>query len=154
MYQMMPFLETRVLPDAGGPSESPMTSLVSVRGSMTALGTANHLLRIDVTNKGSAPTLADVQLDLDGYRVMGLPALPPGATCAPAEGFVCMADGAAPGATATYVLLLQSDGDLDAGAHVDVAVSALGLVESKTSIGSPSVKRRAMVTDFFVIDRP
>ncbi|NYD71120.1 hypothetical protein [Herbiconiux flava] len=153
MYKMEPFLETKVLPDPGG-TRSAVTSFVSVRGSMTAVGTATHLLRVDVTNNGTHDTIADVQLDLDGYRVTGVPTLPPGAFCTPAEGLVCMADGIAPGATASYVLLLQSDGDFAAGASIDAAVSSQGLVKSKTSIGAPPVRRAGLVTDFFVIDRP
>lgn len=153
MYQMEPFLETKALPDPGGPTTSARTSFITVQGSMTALGSANHLLRVDVTNNDSSATIADVQLDLEGYRVAGFPALPPGAVCTPAEGLVCSADAVAPGATATFVLLLQSDGDLDAGSTVDMAVSSLGLVKSKTSIGSPRVNRHAVINDFFVIDR-
>lgn len=157
IYSMEPFLDNEVMPAPGAPastSTSSSTSWLEAHGAMTALGTSNHLLRVDVTNTGSAPTIADVQFDLAGYSVDGLPVLPPGARCLPAEGLVCQNDDVAPGQTVSMVLLLRSTGDLAAGASVDVSVSGMGLRPISFDLGHVPVKKKTVVTDFYRIDRP
>lgn len=142
------------LPLIGSPASPSAAGAIVARGSMSTLGSSNHLLRLDVTNTGTAQNVAVVQLDLAGYRVDGFPTLPAGATCEAAEGLVCSAGPILPGQTVTLVLLLHSDGNDAAGASVDVAVTSVGLAKSKINISSPSVLRKAAVTDFYSLERP
>ncbi len=127
---------------------------IATQGSLTALGTANHLLRLDVTNTRATRNFVDVQLDLAGYEVEGFPTLPKGTTCEPAEGLVCHIDEIFPGQKVTLVVLLRSTGDFDGGTDVDAAISSFGWVKAGENAGTLPPKYRALVTDFYRIEGP
>jgi len=153
------YMTTSVAPSAdlmsvpGVPATPAVNGAVAVQGVMTRLGSANFLLRVDLTNSSSKLNIADVQFDLAGYSVDGFPTLPKDAYCQVAEGLVCYTDDLLPGQTETIVLLLHSSGG-DGGESVDVGVSSIGAVKTKVNEGSAAVNHRTVVTDFYRIDRP
>ncbi|NQX33419.1 hypothetical protein [Herbiconiux sp. VKM Ac-2851] len=158
MWPGMTYLDTsaqarHVMPQPGQPPASPTSTRVTARGSMTPLGTANLLLRVDVTNGDTDPNFADLQFDLAGYAVDGFPTLPRGVTCRPHEGLTCSIDSLDPGQTVTLVLLLHDAGTSTVG-DVDLSLSAIGMIRIKDCICHAPVNHPSIVTDFYRVIRP
>ncbi|UFS59282.1 hypothetical protein [Subtercola endophyticus] len=114
----------------GTPSPTPTTNEVVTTGSLTPVpySSGKYFLRVDATNTNSVDLPTDLDLDLSGYSMVSVAAMPSDGSCPFATNLDehCSVPSLAPGATKTFTFVVQARTGAGAPAQLNVMTSFPG----------------------------